>query len=64
MHQTPPPEDAVTTSETLAYLEACSKLFEQRFLSHDCIHNMDSKILKNRHKGYSYFSSWLNSILE
>lgn len=64
VHQTPPPEDAATTSETLAYLEACSKLFEQGFLSHDRIHNMDSKILKNIHKGYSYFSSWLNSILE
>jgi len=37
VHQTTPPEDAATTSETLAYLEACSKLFEQGFLSHDHI---------------------------
>ena len=31
VHQTPPPEDAATKSETLAYFEACSKLFEQGF---------------------------------
>ena len=61
IYQTPPPEDATTTSETLAYLEARNKLFEKGFL---CIHNKDSEVLKNIQQGYSYFSSWLTSILE
>ena len=64
VHQTPPPKDVAATSETLAYLEACNKLFEQGFLSHDRIRNMDSQILRNIHQGYSYFSNWLDSILE
>ena len=57
--QTPPPEDADVTSETLAYLEACNQLFEQGFLSHGCIRNQDLEILRNINKGYSYFSGWL-----
>ena len=64
IHQTPPPEDATTTSETLAYLEACNKLFEKGFLCHERIRNKDSEVLKNIQQGYSYFSSWLTSILE
>ena len=50
VHQTPPPIDVAATSETLAYLEACNKLFEQGFLSHDRISNMDSQILRNIHQ--------------
>ena len=34
IHQTPPPEDADVTSESLAYLEACNKLFERGFLTY------------------------------
>ena len=64
IHQNPPPNDASTTSETLSYLEACNKLFEQGFLSHDRIRSMDSKVLKNIQDGYSYFSKWLTSILD
>ena len=44
VHQTPPPEDADVTSETLSYLEACNQLFEQEFLSHGRICNQDSEI--------------------
>jgi len=64
IHQDPAPEDATTTAETLTYLEACNKLFEQGFLSHERIRSMDSKILKNMQDGYSYFSNWLTSILD
>jgi len=64
IHQDPAPEDATTTSETLAYLEACNKLFEQGFLSHERVRSMDSKILKNMQDGFSYFSKWLTSILD
>ena len=64
VHQDPPPADASMTSETLAYLEACHLLFEQGFLSHERIRNLDSEVLKNISKGYEYFSGWLTSILD
>lgn len=60
VHQDPPPVDAPSTSETLAYLEACHLLFEEGFLSHEGIR---SQILKNISKGYEYFSAWLTSLL-
>ena len=63
-NQTPPPNDAPEVSETLAYLKACHLLFEQGFLSHDRIRTMNCDTMKNITKGYEYFSSWLNSILD
>ena len=44
--------------------KACHLLFEQGFLSHDCIRSMDCDTMKNITKGYEYFSSWLSSILD
>ena len=64
MNQDPPPADAAEVQETLAYLEACSLLFEQGFLSHDRIRNLESEILQNITKGYDYFSGWLTSLLK
>ena len=58
------PDDALMTSETLAYLEACHLLFEQGLLSHKRIRGLDSQVLKNISKGYEYFSGWLTSILD
>ena len=63
-HQDPPPPDVTSASETLQYLEACSQLFEKGFLSHNKITAMDSEVLENIDKGYSYFSQWLSSILK
>ena len=64
VHQDPPPDDALMTSETLAYLEACHLLFEQGLLSHERIRGLDCQVLKNISKGYEYFSGWLTSILD
>ena len=64
VNQYPPPDDASEVQETLAYLEACSLIFEWGFLSHDRIRNLDSEILQNITKGYDYFSGWLTSILK
>jgi len=64
VNQTPPPIDASEVSETLAYLKACSLLFEQGFLSHDRIRSMDCDIIKNITQGYEYFSGWLSSTLD
>lgn len=64
IHQDPQPDNADTTSEVVLYLEACNLLFEQGFLSHNRIRSMDSDVLKNIDKGFSYFAEWLNSILD
>lgn len=64
IHQDPTPDNALMTSETLAYLEACHLLFEQGLLSHERIRSLDSDVLRNISKGYEYFSGWLTSILD
>ena len=47
----------------LSFLEACNKLFENGFLSHGRISNMESDVLKSINNGYRFFSSWLDQIL-
>ena len=63
-NQDPPPADSDTTNETWEYLQACHKLFESGFLSHDKVDNMDSPVLQNIDDGYKYFTSWLSTLLE
>ena len=55
---------AVTTLKTLQYLEACSKIFEKGFLSHDMIKDIDSRVLKSIEEGYSFFTRWIDWILK
>ncbi len=45
------------------YLEACSKVFENGFLSHERILDMDSKVLKSIEEGFSFFTKWLDQII-
>lgn len=52
------------TLKVSAYLEACSKLFEKGFLSHDRVMNMDSEVLKSISEGYNFFTTWMDQILE
>jgi len=59
----PTPVDVGIASETLEYLEACSLLFEQSFLSHNRVRDVNSDVIKNINKGFSYFSEWLDDIL-
>ncbi|XP_065914376.1 uncharacterized protein [Dysidea avara] len=63
-NQDPLPADSDTTNETWEYLQACHKLFESGFLSHDKVDNMDSPVLQNIDDGYKYFTSWLSTLLE
>ena len=63
-NQEPAPADAGVASETLEYLEACNLLFEQGFLSHDRGRDMNSDVIKNINKGFSYFTKWLDAILQ
>jgi len=62
-HLEPPPADKASTSETLEYLQACNRLFEAGFLSHDKITSLDSPVLQSIDKGYEYFTSWLSTLL-
>ena len=64
INQDPLPPDKDTTSEVLAYLEACSLLFEQGFLSHGRVISLDADILKNINKGYQYFTEWIDGIID
>ena len=56
-------ESVADGSKTLSYLEACNKLFENGFLSHGRISNMESEVLKSINNGYRFFTSWLDQIL-
>ena len=40
-----------------SYLEACNKIFENGFLSHKRIFDMDSEVLKSINDGYKFFTS-------
>lgn len=63
-HQAVLPEDNASVLEALKYLEACHKLFEKGFLSHERITSADCEVLKNINEGYTYFKDWISSILE
>ena len=60
----PPPPYAANISLTIQYLEACNQLFERGILAHVRIWNGDSAILRNMEKGYKFFTSWLDGLLE
>ena len=64
INENPNQPDVDTTRKTLAYLEACSKLFENGFLSRERIMNMDSSVLKSIDEGYQFFTTWMDKILE
>ena len=50
-----PPNDKVHVEATLRYLEACNRLFERGFLSHDRVMSMDSEIVQNITQGFKFF---------
>lgn len=64
INENPQQSDTGTTQKTLAYLEACSKIFEKGLLSHSRITDMDSKVLQSINEGYTFFTSWLDHIIE
>ena len=64
INQDPPPPDKEATSEVLAYLEACSQLFERGFLSHSRVRSLDGDVIQNIDKGFKYFTAWISSILD
>lgn len=63
-HQDPLPENASATKETWEHLQACHRLLEAEFLSHDKVDSMGSPVLKNINDGFEYFTSWLSTLIE
>ena len=62
--RSPPPCDTPMVMATLKYLTACNQLFEQGFLSHEKVSADNTKVLDSIKMGYSFFSSWLKSLLD
>ena len=56
--------DAASVEKTLQFLQAVASLFEQGFLTHERITSTNSPILYGMQFGYSYFSTWLEHLLE
>ena len=60
----PAPHDATSVKIVIRYLTACNQLFERGFLSHEKVSSRDSEVLGNIKMGYSFFSTWLKSLLD
>ena len=54
--------DNQSVTQCLQYLQACNKLFENGFLSHELIRDMQSPVLLNIQEGFSFFSNWFESL--
>ena len=60
--QNPKPGDAESVKQCMLYLEACNKLFENGFLTHQRIFDLDSCVLRSIHEGYTYFCKWYDEL--
>ena len=61
---TPLPSDTKEVLLVVDYLEACNKIFERGLLAHVRIPSYPNQILENMEQGYSFFTRWLDSLLE
>lgn len=57
------PPCVMNVKATVAFLEACSQLFEDGTLSHVKVTAVDSPPLLSLKSGYSFFENWLNALL-
>ena len=59
--QTPPPPDAKSVLQVVAYLTACNQLFERGILGKKVfIRSADSPIIKSMDEGFKFFADWLD----
>ena len=58
------PVDAPTVRVILLFLRSMNKLFEEGLLSHERITNLDSPVLMRMEEGFSFLTTWLDSLLE
>lgn len=64
MSECPEHKDSIPTQKTLAYLEACSCIFENGFLSKAKIVDLNSEVLQSIDKGYKFFTNWMSQICD
>eukprot|EP00117_Sycon_ciliatum_P049175 scpid67563/ scgid34906/ len=57
--ESPAPRNASSVQATVAYLQACNKVFEEGALSHQRICSSQSAPLLSMQEGYKFFSDWL-----
>ena len=60
--QDPKPDDNESVKATLSYLEACKKIFERGFLSHDKVCDPNCKVIRSIKEGFSFFMEWHASL--
>lgn len=60
--QDPKPDDSESVKATLRYLEACNKIFEGGFLSHDKVCDLNCKVIRSIKEGFSFFVAWHASL--
>ncbi|XP_065887616.1 uncharacterized protein [Dysidea avara] len=63
LDQEPHPDDYHSVKNTLRYLEACSKILESGFLSHERVDSTNCKIVTSILEGFNFFSSWHQELL-
>ena len=58
IHSSPVLADVASVRCTHEYLEACNQLFENGFLSHAKVYDIQGDVLVSIWKGYKYFEKW------
>ena len=51
--------DILSVKNAHQFLEACHKIFEKGFLSHEKIINLD-EVLQSLLEGYQFFTNWID----
>ena len=59
----PDADDLCSVRNTLSFLEACAKMFENGLLSHSKVTHMKSETITLIEDGFSFFAKWLDEIL-
>ena len=49
--------------EYYQFLEACHKIFEQGFLSHDKVTDVDCHVLQSIWEEYHFFTNWIDQVI-
>ncbi|XP_019856162.1 PREDICTED: uncharacterized protein LOC109584761 [Amphimedon queenslandica] len=62
LHDNPNQSLSDGTKAVLSYLESCSKIFENGFLSHSKITDINCDTMKSINEGYKFFTRWLDQI--
>ena len=59
--RTPPPTDAPSVTNTVAYLKACNQLFERGILGKWVfVKSPSNPIIASMDEGFTYFTTWLD----